>query len=171
MNVWGNDISESRLFKINGNLVTLSNDFPANILQNSGKFTVVSDTEIWLSGYNLVNWRNGEIIHYNESDVGGNLNAQYIYVYNDSTVFVFSNYGFYVYKSGHWYYPVIPSNRLINEDAYIWCLDKNKIYLDGWHSPLVIQDVQAFLDQLNSSAIIDPGPEITTLEVYPNPQG
>lgn len=160
----------AHLVKIKGNNVTdsgLTYDFLKPFLS----FAPVSDTDLWFTGGDnqVVHLQNGSTTMYTQQDIGGTLNAQKVFSYNDSTLLLCSNFGLYIFYRGEWHIPKVPSNRFSNSNAYTYLVGTDgKIYLDN--RPLVVlEDIQKLLSGLTSSPA-SPDPDASPSQViYPNP--
>lgn len=151
-----------RLLKITGDLVT-DTHFDVDILNEYGAFAVISDSVMWFSGYpDVLLYDHGVKTEY----IPGTLNNEEFIVYNDSTILLCSNFGLYVFKSGQWFKPVIPSDRIFNDDVYPAFLTSEGKLLMANYPLLVIGDLDDLLSTLTTAV---PQIEIPELHYFPNP--
>jgi hypothetical protein len=154
-------------YSIDGDIVTKL-DLPEDELLNTNSFAIRSEQDIWFDDSDkMIHFVNGQIETYTTSELGGKLSQARIILYNDTIPLVSSIYGLYIFKKGKWYHPAIPSNILTNYGIGSCILLDNKLYM-AQNPLLVLEDVKALVDQLETLYPVNPDANSTTL-VYPNP--
>ncbi|MBK6993915.1 MAG: T9SS type A sorting domain-containing protein [Lewinellaceae bacterium] len=168
---WLPNEPHKNLYKIDGDMV-INVDIPEALLLEVNNFALVSEQDIWFTASGssqIIHYMNGQTQAYTDTDLGGTLGSSSIVLYNDSTLLVCSNnQGLDVFKQGQWYHPTIPSNRIANSHVSCWHVsDDHKLYM-GQSALLVLEDINALLDQLGQPISVNPEIELSAL-AYPNP--
>lgn len=153
---------ESRLFKITGDQITEAHVDP-DVLNNSSQFAVISDSVFWFSASpGVLLDKNGTITTFTLD----HSKPEEFLVYNDSTVFLCSNFALYVYHGGVWDLPAIPSDIIYNSGVYRCSISPDgKLYLPNY-SLLVLENVETLLGTLHTPTGTI---EAFDFKVYPNP--